>query len=357
LKHSLKKHAAAEIIARLQKLRAGRGATPGKGVTVAEAASKYLAWLAAYRTAGELIKVRGMFKCVLGLYENEQAAAIGPAELRAIRRVMVNKEWSRTYVNDQIARVKRWYKWLAAEPLIPVDVYQTLEIVPGLRRGEDGARETVAVPPVADAVIGATLPYLPELVADMVRLQRLTGMRPAELCMLRPRDIDRSAAHQGVWLYRPASHKTQHHRKERVIFIGPQAQELLLRYLARDSEAYCFQPRDSEEKRRAAAHATRKTLLSCGNGPGTNRKDHPARQPGDRYGVATYRRAIHRACDKASVYCWSPNQLRHTVATGIRRKFGLEAAQVILGHAKTDVTQVYAERDLAKGAEVARRIG
>jgi integrase len=54
---------------------------------------------------------------------------------------------------------------------------------------------------------------------------------------------------------------------------------------------------------------------------------------------------------------WSPNQLRHTAATQIRREFGLEAAQVILGHSKADVTQVYAERDLAKGAEVARRIG
>ena len=54
---------------------------------------------------------------------------------------------------------------------------------------------------------------------------------------------------------------------------------------------------------------------------------------------------------------WSPNQLRHTAATEIRRDFGLEAAQIILGHSAADVTQVYAERDLAKGIEVAKRIG
>jgi hypothetical protein len=35
----------------------------------------------------------------------------------------------------------------------------------------------------------------------------------------------------------------------------------------------------------------------------------------------------------------------------------LEAAQVILGHAKADVTQVYAERDSALAVEVARKIG
>ena len=46
---------------------------------------------------------------------------------------------------------------------------------------------------------------------------------------------------------------------------------------------------------------------------------------------------------------WHANQLRHSKATEVRRQFGLEAAQVILGHAKADVTQVYAERDARAG--------
>ncbi len=46
---------------------------------------------------------------------------------------------------------------------------------------------------------------------------------------------------------------------------------------------------------------------------------------------------------------WAPNRLRHARATEIRRTYGLEAAQVILGHAKADVTQVYAERDHGPG--------
>ena len=37
--------------------------------------------------------------------------------------------------------------------------------------------------------------------------------------------------------------------------------------------------------------------------------------------------------------------------------FGLDAAQIVLGHASADVTQVYAECDQAKGAEVAQAIG
>jgi hypothetical protein len=45
------------------------------------------------------------------------------------------------------------------------------------------------------------------------------------------------------------------------------------------------------------------------------------------------------------------------MATEMRRSFGLEAAQVVMGHSKADVTQVYAERDHALAADVVWRIG
>jgi integrase len=253
-------------------------------------------------------------------------------------------------------------------------------MVSGLRRGKSDARETEPVVPVEDAAVDATLPHLPDVVADMVRLQRLTGMRPAEVCILRPCDVDRTG---DVWLYRPQSHKTMHHGRDRVIPLGPKAQGVLLRYLARDAEAYCFRPCDSEAKRRASQHANRKTPVSCGNRPGSNRAAQPKRRAGERYTTASYRRSIAYACDKAfphaalggvspqkltaeesaelrhwqSDHRWSPNQLRHAAATEIRRVFGLEAAEVILGHSQANVTQIYAERDLAKSLEVARRIG
>jgi integrase len=54
---------------------------------------------------------------------------------------------------------------------------------------------------------------------------------------------------------------------------------------------------------------------------------------------------------------WSPNQLRHAAATEIRKRFGIEAAQVALGHAKADVTQLYAERDLQKAESIMRQVG
>ncbi len=63
--------------------------------------------------------------------------------------------------------------------------------------------------------------------------------------------------------------------------------------------------------------------------------------------LATWRSAHH----------WHPHQLRHNYATYVRKEFGLEAAQVLLGHSKADVTQVYAERDVNRAFSVAAKIG
>ncbi len=176
-----------------------------------------------------------------------------------------------------------------------------------------------------------------------------------------------------VWQYRPESHKTEHHGRERIILIGPQAQDVLRPYLLRDKETYCFVPADSERKRRAELHEARKIPLHYGNRPGTNRKRKPKRAAGGRYTTDSYRRAIDRACDKAFPapddatpeqarqwkieHRWAPNRLRHSAATEIRKRFGLEAAQVVLGHSDADVTQIYAERDMAKAAAVIREVG
>lgn len=51
------------------------------------------------------------------------------------------------------------------------------------------------------------------------------------------------------------------------------------------------------------------------------------------------------------------NRLRHSRGTEIRKAFGLEAAQVTLGHRNADVTQVYAERDEELAKRVALQAG
>jgi site-specific recombinase XerC len=67
--------------------------------------------------------------------------------------------------------------------------------------------------------------------------------------------------------------------------------------------------------------------------------------------------AVARAARRAGIQHWHPNQLRHLFATEVRKSHGLEAAQVLLGHSRADVTQVYAERNLALGTRIAADLG
>ena len=236
--------------------------------------------------------------------------------------------------------------------MIPPSVFHGLQSVPGLRKGRSPAREPGPVTPVPDNVVQVTLSRLSVVVADMVRFQRLTGCRPGEVCDMRPCDIDRS---EDVWSYRPESHKTEHHGKERIIFIGPKAQEIIRPYLLRQSDHYCFIPSESEKKRHAEMRANRRSPVQPSQR--NRRKPRPKRYPGGCYCANSYRRAIHRACDLAGVERWSPNRLRHTAATEIRRQFGIEASQVVLGHSDVNVTQVYAERDFELAKRIMKNIG
>ncbi len=286
------------------------------------------------------------------LYGRTLVRDFGPLALKAIQQKMVDSGLSRSGINRRIAKIKRIFRWAVSEELAPPNLVVALETVMGLQKGRTPARETGPVMPVSDEVVEKTLPCLPAVVADMVRFQRFTGCRPGEVCTLRPRDVDRSGE---IWRYVPASHKTEHRDRQRVIFIGPKAQAVLAPYLLRDADTYCFSPEDTDRQRKAKLRARRKTPVQPSQVDRS--KPNAKRRPGKRYNKRSYGAAIHRACMKAGVECWGPGRLRHSAASEIRHKYGLEAAQCVLGHAKADVTQVYAERDQALAAEVMRKIG
>ncbi len=382
-----------QIVARW--LAAGRDVDRAtSALTVTELLARWLYWAKTHyrrpdgESTGKLASLLPAMRTLRHLYGNTRVDDFGPKSLKALRQFVVEHgtvrkssenekaeirtggPTSRQYANAVAAHVRAVFRWGVSEELVRPETWHGLQAVRNLQAGRCAARESDPIEPVEDAIVEATLPHLSPVVADMVRLQQLTGMRPGEVCQLRPRDIDRS---QAVWSFRPARHKTQHKQKSRTVFIGPRGQEVLQPYLNREADEYCFSPRDTMEQHRAAKHAARKTSMSCGNKPGSNVVRAPKRTARSAYTSDTYRRAIHRACDHAfpptetlegdairewqSSKRWSPNQIRHSVATKVRKKYGLEAAQVILGHSSANVTQVYAERDMARAAEVMQELG
>ena len=188
----------------------------------------------------------------------------------------------------------------------------------------------------------------------MVQVQRLSGMRPAEVTLMRLCDLDRK--HGKTWVYRPASHKTEHHDIERAIFLGPRAQAILTPFLEGRHPGDClFVPREGMAHFRTVQRRQRKTKVQPSQANRSKRR--PRKGPGDRYTVDSYRQSVTRACGLAQVPAWHPNQLRHTKATEIRREAGLDAARAVLGHSSTAMTETYAELDAGKAAAVMERLG
>jgi integrase len=296
-------------------------------------------------------------QAIAPLLENHShilAREFGPQGLKAVRQSMINRGWSRKWINLSVGRIKRLFRWAVSEELVPPAVLQGLQAVTGLSRGRTAAREAKPVQPVDDDVVEKTILHVTRHVAGMIRLQRLTGMRPGEVCRIRWCDIETTGE---VWVYRPFKHKTAYQGKERAISLGPKAQALLRDFLTDDAAAFLFSPQRSVAEVNARRAATRKTKYYASRQKGQARRVNPKRVPGEKYTVCSYCYAVRRACLKAGIEPWHPNQLRHAAGTEIRKRFGLEASQVAMGHSRADVTQVYAQRDYSLAAQVAREIG
>ena len=233
-------------------------------------------------------------------------------------------------------------------------LHQALKCIEPLKRGRCNARESEPVKPVSDSDIGAAIKFMPKVLADMVKLHRLIGCRPGELVQIKPAMVDTSG---DVWTITISDHKNAWRGKDRIIAVGPKAQAILKPYLDRGLSEYCFSPKEAMQQRQAVKHEARKTPMSCGNKPGTNRKPKPQRAPADCYSTNNYARAVLYACKRAKIEPWSPNQLRHAAATQLRKLEGIEAASVILGHSQLNTTEIYAEKNLQAAIVVARKHG
>lgn len=307
-----------------------------------------------YRGSTEAENLEHTFKPLVALYGSLLASNFGPLKLKAVRQKMIEADICRNEINKRIGRVKRIFRWATENELISPSVFHGLQSVRGLARGRTEARESEPVRPVPEAFVDALKPHAPPQIWAMIELQRLTGMRPGEVTIMRSCDLDTSGA---VWIYIPAQHKTAYHGHSRQIYLGPRAQAVLRSWLRPETMEYLFQPKEVMEAIRALRHTERKTPLSCGHRPGNNVKVKPKKSPGASYKTQAYGRAIVTACDKAGVPRWHPHQLRHNAATWLRKEFGLDVARVVLGHRSPAITEQYAEIDFGKAQEIMGRVG
>lgn len=282
-----------------------------------------------YRKNGEVTSEVSAIKIALrhlnNLFRNTPASEFSPKKLKAVRDEMIRAQYVRTSINRHVGRIRRMIRWGISDELIPVEILTALETVSGLRAGRSDAQESEPVLPVPEPFIEAIQHFVSRPVWGMIRFQLATGARPGEARILRGSNLNMTG---NIWEYTPNSHKTEHHGKGRIIFIGPAGQILLRQFLKSDLQAYLFSPQD---------------VRAGGAGPC--------------YSKCSYGQAIAKACAKASVPKWGPNRLRHNFATRSRREFGIEATRTVLGHASAVTSELYAEKDYEVARSVVAKIG
>jgi integrase len=350
------------------------GPAAPRSVSVNELILAYIRFAKQYyvkngQPTGESHNVKDALKPVTLLYGDAMLTAFTPSALKAVRQAMIDSGLCRNVVNARVNRVRRMFKWGVENEFVPATVLHALQAVSPLKRGRTEAHETKPVQPVEDERIDAVVRVVSRHVAAMIQIQRYTGMRPNEVVNMRLCDIDRS---KQTWVYVPASHKTEHHGRSRLIFLGPRAQAALQPFLHAEAYAFIFSPAEAVEEFRALMRANRKTPMTPSQAA-RHRKAEPECVPGDRYTPASYAYAVVRGCDRAfpppkgvdakarrqwrREHRWSPNQLRHTAATALRRDYGIEAARVVLGHTSPAVTMIYAAADENAAAEIMSEVG
>jgi integrase len=336
------------------------------------------------KQTGQVAIIKLALKVLRALYGSSLAKEFSPLALKACRAEMVKARISRRECNRRTRLIKQAFRWGVSEELVPPSVYHGLTTVVGLEAGRCDAPDPEPIGPVPEAIVERTLEHCTPTVEAMARLQLASGMRPGEVCDMRACDLNTSGV---VWEYRPADFKTAHHaRASRVVMLGPKAQEILRPFLALKIGAYLFSPRQSEAERNQQRRAERKTPLwpSHVKHQAVKKRKRPGRKAaGERWYPNAYRKAIAQACDAAfphpvlaplskrkltdaqpldlkawrEAHRWHPNQLRHTAATLIRRRFGAEAAQAVLGHAQLSTTEIYAEKSLDAARHIMKEIG
>lgn len=254
-------------------------------------------------------------------------AQLSADHLRAAVELM-KPTCSRKTANQHAGRIKRFARWCAGKKLLPaaaaLDV-RAVEQLPAFRSGATEHEPVTAVPwEHVEKVVGV----VGEPWKSLILVQWWSGLRPAEACGLGVDQVREAGG--AIVLDFGLRHKSGWRGRRKVVPLGPNAAAVLRPHLD------------------AARAGGREHVFACvwtaADGP---RPCTPS----------SYAHAVARACKAAGVPPWSPNQLRHAHATRVREALGLEAAQVALGHARADVTQIYAETQASRAAEIAARLG
>jgi integrase len=265
-------------------------------------------------------KYKSVIKTVLQYYKKIPVNDFAPNSLMFIQDKWVKMNYTKDTITAYSQALKNIFKWGHLHYYVKPDTLLDLKLTPNSPHDEN-IKENRKVSPVPLDLVEKTLPHLPQNVQDIIRLQLHTAARPQDICNMTKNEINTS---QEIWIYNPLNHKTKHKNKTRIIPLGPNAQKILTPYLTNTPE-----------------HQQRLFYT---------KKDKPLTPN-------IYSQYIRHCCKKEKLPHWHPNQLRHTAATELRKRYGIENTKILLGHTSIRTTQIYAETDMQKALTISKEIG
>jgi integrase len=300
------------------------------GPTVSSVARSWLAHCETYYVlpsglpSREVEDHRRSWEPLLTLFADAVLETLTRRDWVAVREEMIVRGWSRGLVTQRWGRIRRGLLWAVDQGLLSVGVESASRLSP-LPVARSAAPERDPIRPVALEVVRATQRELSTPVREMVELQLLLGLRPGEVRELRKRHV--LGLDKSPYLDFGRDHKMSYRGRTRRVPLPPVAVELLSPFFERaeDADSFLFSPQTAPK--------------------GANRKRRGY------YTRHAYDTSIKRAAKRAGVLHWHPNQIRHLVATEVRRLRGLEAAQVLLDHEDGKTTEIYAEKDKELAAD------
>jgi integrase len=308
----------------------------GQPIQIAPLVERFLEWAEKrYVKNGKQTSEVGCFRSALGivldLFPHVPAEEFTLKDLEACQARMVELGWKLNTVRLAMCRLVRLFKWGAKEKLVPVGVWHELKLRDPVLPGQ--IEETEPKLSVPNKDIEAIFPYLHQFVearamlAAMIEVQRLTGMRPSPLTGMRLDQIDRIG---DVWFYAvPGETNKNHHRKKKSSYwFGPRTQRVLKPWLAVAVEGM---PIFSYMRPRGK-------LTSF-----------------TRY---NYGECIRRACKRAGVPHWHPHRLRHNKATDVKRIYeDDEKAAAAIGDSVEVAREIYIDPMDAVRRRIAKETG
>jgi integrase len=253
--------------------------------------------------------MRQAFKFLFECFPDAGVDDIDGKALEKYQIFLVHRDYVLSQCNRFVKFVKTVFYWAARHKSITEERAFSLKTVRDLLPSPT-IKENKRRKPCPDNYIDATLPFLRAVIADMLRLIVLHGMRPNEVCTIKPNDID--FVYDGVnWLYTPEKHKTAGRGLERTIVLCKQSQEILKRWM------------NAAEPEKPIFRNTR----------------------GNQFTARSFGRVIKIAIEKHRLPKFVLYQVRHMVGTKMAKRYGLEPTRALLGHTDTRMTRRYVDGD------------